>query len=279
MGQTESPNKNNNNNNNNFSEYVGGNIDNKSQKYGTINNSNQKIIPNEYTHFNNNNNTDNKQQLNNSTGGVTGGSSGSGSISKSTSTNEIITINQLEKKEEYEPELNILFNTPIFYPLLSIDDDDDDEFDQDQSVGNGDDILGDEEKFIKYLKKKHHISIPEMDHRGYLNLCIDIQNYLKNSTGYIHEKQNEILQKIRDVETKQAKKITNIMQIKTSDATHAQFGIKEVMDKVKGNLDKSKEIIHKISFLIEKIESTLPEDEINELKEEMNATFGPLQMI
>ncbi|KAM9997235.1 hypothetical protein ACTFIZ_006637 [Dictyostelium cf. discoideum] len=260
MGQTESTNK----NNNNFSEY-GGTIDNKSQKYGTINN-NQKIIQNEYTHFNNN--TDNKQQLNNST-------SSSGSISKSTSINEIITINQLEKKEEYEPELNILYNTPIFYPLLSIDDD---EFD-DEDQGNGDDILGDEEKFIKYLKKKHHISIPEMDHRGYLNLCIDIQNYLKNSTGYIHEKQNEILQKIRDVETKQAKKITNIMQIKTSDATHAQFGIKEVMDKVKGNLDKSKEIIHKISFLIEKIESSLPEDEINELKEEMNATFGPLQML
>ncbi|KAM9980632.1 hypothetical protein ACTFIY_002930 [Dictyostelium cf. discoideum] len=268
MGQTESTNK----NNNNFSEYVGGNIDNKSQKYGTINNSNQKIIPNEYTHFNN---TDNKQQLNNSIGGT---GSSSGSISKSTSTNEIITINQLEKKEEYEPELNILYNTPIFYPLLSIDDDD--EFDDDdQGVGNGDDILGDEEKFIKYLKKKHHISIPEMDHRGYLNLCIDIQNYLKNSTGYIHEKQNEILQKIRDVEIKQAKKITNIMQIKTSDATHAQFGIKEVMDKVKGNLDKSKEIINKISFLIEKIESSLPEDEINELKEEMNATFGPLQML
>ncbi|KAN0037739.1 hypothetical protein ACTFIV_003094 [Dictyostelium citrinum] len=272
MGQTESTNK-----NNNFSEHIGGVIDNKSQKYGTINNSNQKIIPNEYTHFNNNidnysNNINNKQPpLNNSTGGS------SGSISKSTSTNEIITINQLEKKEEYEPELNILYNTPIFYPLLSIDDE---EFeDDDNNENNGEDILGDEEKFIKYLKKKHHISIPEMDHRGYLNLCIDIQNYLKNSTGYIHEKQNEILQKIRDIETKQAKKITNIMQIKTGDATHAQFGIKEVMDKVKGNLDKSKEIIHKISFLIEKIESNLPEEEINELKEEMNATFGPLQML
>ncbi|KAK5576948.1 hypothetical protein RB653_001885 [Dictyostelium firmibasis] len=267
MGQTESTNK------NNFNEHVGGVIDNsgsnKSQKYGVVNNNNQKIIPNEYTHFNN---TDNKQSttttttLNNSSGN-------NGSINKSTSTNEIITINQLEKKEEYEPELNILYNTPIFYPLLRIDEDGDDD------DGEGDDILGDEEKFIKYLKKKHHISIPEMDHRGYLNLCIDIQNYLKNSTGYIHEKQNEILQKIRDVETKQAKKVTSIMQIKTSDATHAQYGIKEVMDKVKGNLDKSKEIIQKISDLIEKIESSLPEDEINELKEEMNATFGPLQML
>ncbi|KAN0044974.1 hypothetical protein ACTA71_006501 [Dictyostelium dimigraforme] len=269
MGQTESTNK-----NNNFSEHFGGNIDNKSQKYGTINNnnSNQKIIPNEYTHFNN---TDNKQPPLTTSNNSSSSSSG-GSIPKSTSTNEIIIINQLEKKEEFEPELNILYNTPIFYPLLSLDDE---ELGYDDDSSGGDDELGDEEKFIKYLKKKHHISIPEMDHRGYLNLCIDIQNYLKNSTGYIHEKQNEILQKIRDIESKQAKKITNIMQIKTSDATHAQFGIKEVMDKVKGNLDKSKEIIHKISFLIEKIESSLPEDEINELKEEMNATFGPLQML
>ncbi|EGC40064.1 hypothetical protein DICPUDRAFT_147040 [Dictyostelium purpureum] len=197
------------------------------------------------------------------------------SLVKSNSTNEIITINQIEKKEYIDPELEVLYKTPVFYPLLSLDDEDNSDDDENENLES----LGDEEKLIRFLKKKHQMTIPNMDPKFLLNLSIDVQTYLKNSTGYIHEQQNEIMQKIRDVETKQAKKFTNIMQIKTSDATQAQLSVKEVLDKVNKNIDKSKEIIFKIADLIEKIETSLPANEVKDLKDEMNATFGPLPQI
>ncbi|KAF2077780.1 hypothetical protein CYY_000901 [Polysphondylium violaceum] len=183
------------------------------------------------------------------------------SLKRSTSSTEIITISKLDETKQIDPELIRLSQTPVFYPLLKVDNEDDSDDDDDSSIKK---------------QQPNQYSVPDMDCKGTLNLCIDIQNYLKNSTGYIFEQQMLLGNKIKDVEIKQTKKMTNILQLKTSDATHAQFSVKEVLDKVKGNLDKSKEIVSKINTLILVLESILPEEESKDMKEEMCATFGPL---
>jgi len=218
---------------------------------------------NNYDNSNNNNNIYTSSSFNRSSSvNSLNGLDDTSSLKRSTSSTEIITISRLDETKQIDPELIRLSQTPVFFPLLEDDNSDDEDYDG-------------------RIKKQpnHQFSVPDMDCKGTLNLCIDIQNYLKNSTGYMFEQQMILGQKIKDVEIKQAKKMTNIMQLKTSDATHAQFGVKEVLDKVKGNLEKSREIISKINTMILVLESILPPEESKDMKEEMSATYGPLPLL
>ncbi|KYQ89534.1 hypothetical protein DLAC_09483 [Tieghemostelium lacteum] len=158
------------------------------------------------------------------------------SVENQYKTDEIITIKHIDKKEHVDQESIMIQDIPNFFPLLT------DEGENWNPVENS-------------------LSVSDLDYRGILNLCIDFQNYFKNSTGYINDKQQELNQKIRLVETRQARKINSILQIKTSDATHAQFAVKEVLDKVKVSLDKSNESILKICQTIQLLESVLPDDD------------------
>ncbi|GAM19797.1 hypothetical protein SAMD00019534_029720 [Acytostelium subglobosum LB1] len=175
-------------------------------------------------------------------------SSSSTTASASTNTtNEIITLSKVEQKDEKDQELEKLARLPNFLPLIN---------ENDESW---------------FTSEGNVLTIDSMDNRGAVNISIDIQNYLKNSTGYIQEKQKEIMLRMRDVEFRQSAKLANVMSAKVSDATHAQFGFKEVLDKVRTNVAKTRDTVHRIGDLIEALESTLPPDERENFKQEIMA--------
>ncbi|EFA83642.1 hypothetical protein PPL_02708 [Heterostelium album PN500] len=170
-------------------------------------------------------------------------------LNNSYNKDEIITLSKVEKSNETEQELERLAKTPHFFPLLN---------DNDESwiTPNG-----------------NPLSVADMDNRGALNISIDIQNYLKNSTGYIVEKQMEIINRIREVEMKQSKKLTHSMSTRVSETTHYNYGFKEVTDKVKFNIIKTNALVYRIGDLIEQIESALPENERENIKELIYASL------
>ncbi|GAM25840.1 hypothetical protein SAMD00019534_090150 [Acytostelium subglobosum LB1] len=144
-----------------------------------------------------------------------------------------------EDIEPKEPEIERLELTPQFYPL--------------------------------YKRYNNPLFVPDMDEVGVASIGINLQHYLKNSTGYINDKQHQLLERVRDVDFNKSSKFTRSFIATVNDVKQSNVNIKDVMDKVNDNILNITETIKKVGDMIEMLELVLPPEERENFKNELMA--------
>jgi len=112
---------------------------------------------------------------------------------------------------------------------------------------------------------KVHLSLKpqntgSLDIRGIVNICTDCQNFLREKSKVIGQRQSELASKIRETNHMYVKKAEHNIVLRVTDTKHFETQFKEV-DRFCSNLERTYASIKDLVASIQRLNNLLPKEE------------------